>query len=645
MADDESFSESETGRSAVSAPASTAFRKMSRLPSGKERTRLRQSRSATSLRNPYLEDAEAMHEDDDEAEEATPAPAPAPKSVLSATAAPHTPASVLAAQQQAPVTASSKRTRAGPTLVPTAPKVPKTSSEKDATPRLIVVLEQACLETYKVSSGSATHARGNKDAGEKYALLNCDDHQKVLAKMGRDIAEARPDITHQCLLTLLDSPLNKAGLLQVYIHTSKGVLIEVNPQVRIPRTFKRFSGLMGTCRTDAVQLLHRLSIRSVKGSEKLLRVIKNPVTDYFPPNTHKISTSQRSPSALVQRTRAARLVVPRERAARPQHRRVCRRDGPRRGQLRGRRRGRKDLHLGVLAERQRRVRQVLLQPRGLVGDRVGICTCRSYGRGRATNRARAGGTFSPSRRTAPRSFAGDTGATLRAAAGCAVDMARRTRAAVVASRAVLGRSGAPRVDAHGASGRGLFAFCRKLPAIAWAVALFAAFEAMMLTLLPVYGLRQGFTQEVALLMASVVVVGDAALQLPIGLLADRMSRGTLFRACGVLLLVSSLSIPLLLHTQAIWPLLVLFGAAAGGLFTLSLILIGERYRDDELVRANAHVAQLWGLGCLVGPLLTGAASQWLSGHALPLVMAAGAAVFVWLIRRPGGFTDVSPEPS
>jgi len=47
-------------------------------------------------------------------------------------------------------------------------------------------------------------------------------------------------------LTLLDSPLNKAGKLQVYIHTSKNVLIEVNPQTRIPRTFKRFSGLMGT---------------------------------------------------------------------------------------------------------------------------------------------------------------------------------------------------------------------------------------------------------------------------------------------------------------------------------------------------------------------------------------------------------------
>ena len=209
---------------------------------------------------------------------------------------------------------------------------------------------------------------------------------------------------------------------------------------------------------------------------------------------------------------------------------------------------------------------------------------------------------------------------------------------------LVGRTGAPRVDAQSASGRGLLVFCRKLPAIAWAVMLFAAFEAMMLTLLPIYGLRQGFTQEVALFMVSVVVVGDAALQLPIGLLADRMSRSTLFRGCGVMLLGSSLALPVLLHSQLVWPLLVLFGASAGGLFTLALILIGERYRDDELVRANAHVAQLWGLGCLIGPLATGAASQWLSSHALPLLMALGAAVFVMLAWRSESFVTPLAAP-
>lgn len=158
-----------------------------------------------------------------------------------------------------------------------------TTPNRNSGKRLIVVVEQACLETYKVGK--------TKDA--KYALLNCDDHQGILKKMGRDIADARPDIAHQVLLTLLDSPLNKAGYLQVYIHTARNVLIEVNPSVRLPRTFKRFSGLM-------VQLLHKLSIRATSSSAtKLLKVIKNPITDHLPPNCRKITLSHDAPTRKI----------------------------------------------------------------------------------------------------------------------------------------------------------------------------------------------------------------------------------------------------------------------------------------------------------------------------------------------------------
>ncbi|BAP42305.1 major facilitator transporter [Pseudomonas sp. StFLB209] len=202
---------------------------------------------------------------------------------------------------------------------------------------------------------------------------------------------------------------------------------------------------------------------------------------------------------------------------------------------------------------------------------------------------------------------------------------------------LLGRGGAPSTEACHVGFKDLIGFCRKLPAIAWAVSLFAAFEAMILTLLPVYCLRQGFTAEVALMMVSVVVVGDALLQLPIGMLADRLSRRGLFTGCALMLLVSSLLVPVFIHTVFIWPLWVLFGASAGGLFTLSLILIGERFRDDALVRANAHVAQLWGIGCLLGPLAAGAGSQWVSGHSLPWLMAAGAFGLVVLLLRQGAF--------
>lgn len=44
-------------------------------------------------------------------------------------------------------------------------------------------------------------------------------------------------------------------------------------------------------RSFSVQLLHKLFIRGVNGPEKLLKVIKNPVTDHFPVNTYKVTLS------------------------------------------------------------------------------------------------------------------------------------------------------------------------------------------------------------------------------------------------------------------------------------------------------------------------------------------------------------------
>lgn len=119
---------------------------------------------------------------------------------------------------------------------------------------------------------------------KEYQLLNSDDHSRILAKAGVDPAEYRPDITHQTLLALLDSPLNKAGRLQVYIHTTKNVLIKVNPSIRIPRTYKRFAGLM-------VQLLHQLKIKSTDDSQVLMKVVKNPITTHLPAGAYKIGFS------------------------------------------------------------------------------------------------------------------------------------------------------------------------------------------------------------------------------------------------------------------------------------------------------------------------------------------------------------------
>uniref|UniRef100_A0A0C9S2X7 TSA: Wollemia nobilis Ref_Wollemi_Transcript_16661_1119 transcribed RNA sequence n=1 Tax=Wollemia nobilis TaxID=56998 RepID=A0A0C9S2X7_9CONI len=152
--------------------------------------------------------------------------------------------------------------------LPAAPPPAKKSGGEGG---VIFVLEKATLEVGKV--------------GKTYQLLNCDDHGHFLRKNKKDPAAYRPDIIHQALLAVLDSPLNKAGRLSaLYVQTQKNVLIEVNPHVRLPRTFKRFCGLM-------VQLLQKLSIRATNGPDKLLRVIKNPVTKHLPSEARRIGLS------------------------------------------------------------------------------------------------------------------------------------------------------------------------------------------------------------------------------------------------------------------------------------------------------------------------------------------------------------------
>ncbi|CAM8968282.1 unnamed protein product [Rhodiola kirilowii] len=142
---------------------------------------------------------------------------------------------------------------------------------------VIFILEKASLEVAKVGKG--------------YQLLSADEHSNFLKKNNKNPAEYRPDIAHQALLTILDSPLNKAGRVQaVYVKTQKGVLFEVKPHVRLPRTYKRFAGIM-------LQLLQKLSISAAQ-REKLLRVIKNPVTNYLPTNSRKIGFSYSSEKSV-----------------------------------------------------------------------------------------------------------------------------------------------------------------------------------------------------------------------------------------------------------------------------------------------------------------------------------------------------------
>lgn len=58
----------------------------------------------------------------------------------------------------------------------------------------------------------------------------------------------------------------------------------MSSELRVPRTFKRFAGLL-------TQLLHTRKIKAADNGKVLMKVIKNPVTDHLPAGCMKIGTS------------------------------------------------------------------------------------------------------------------------------------------------------------------------------------------------------------------------------------------------------------------------------------------------------------------------------------------------------------------
>ncbi|KAJ0963436.1 hypothetical protein J5N97_028558 [Dioscorea zingiberensis] len=91
--------------------------------------------------------------------------------------------------------------------------------------------------------------------------------------------------TPGAIRSILDSSFNKAGMVRaIYVKINNGVVFEVKPYVRLPRTCKRFCGIM-------VDFLQKARVCSGDGNEALLRVIEEPVTRHLPSNARIIGLS------------------------------------------------------------------------------------------------------------------------------------------------------------------------------------------------------------------------------------------------------------------------------------------------------------------------------------------------------------------
>lgn len=194
---------------------------------------------------------------------------------------------------------------------------------------------------------------------------------------------------------------------------------------------------------------------------------------------------------------------------------------------------------------------------------------------------------------------------------------------------------APVVSAHG--GGGLLTVAREAPLLLVCAWTCGAAVMSVVALLPIYGLRNGLGEDAVVAMVSVFLIGNAALQLPVGWLSVRIPRRRLLAGLAGLGLVAPLLLaPALGSGLALWALLFLWGGSVIGFYTVGLVALGERFSGSRIAAANAAFVMVFELGSVTGPALTGAALAAWTPHGFVVALAGICAfflVFLALLRR------------
>ncbi len=180
----------------------------------------------------------------------------------------------------------------------------------------------------------------------------------------------------------------------------------------------------------------------------------------------------------------------------------------------------------------------------------------------------------------------------------------------LAASVPLALHGAAAPTVEGAGGGAVFGVFRQAPVATLAGLLHGAIEASAFSLLPVYALRAGASLTVGASLVSAFIVGSAALQLPIGWIADRVDRRRLLLALAVAGAAGAGLLAMLTLRDALAFRLVLlgWGGIVGAFYPVGLNHLGtELGRSGRgLAGANAAFVMTYALGMMVGPPLIGA---------------------------------------
>jgi MFS family permease len=165
------------------------------------------------------------------------------------------------------------------------------------------------------------------------------------------------------------------------------------------------------------------------------------------------------------------------------------------------------------------------------------------------------------------------------------------------------------------------------------------------SLLPLFGLMHGLTDQGASDLVVVFGLGEALFVGLFGILADRYDRRRLLRLCAIPTALIAAGLPFATDDMALLsPVLFLVGGMLGGVYTLGLILIGQDFRGHTLAVVSTGFAMAYSAGAVVGSTPVGYLIDVFGPGALPVAIAATLAVLAVVVLRRHQ-TAVQREPA
>ncbi|MBT6509636.1 MAG: MFS transporter [Alphaproteobacteria bacterium] len=147
--------------------------------------------------------------------------------------------------------------------------------------------------------------------------------------------------------------------------------------------------------------------------------------------------------------------------------------------------------------------------------------------------------------------------------------------------------------------------------------------------LPIYGVRSGLIEGDAISLLSALVIGGTIAPIGIGWLADHVNRRLLLLACGATCFVAILLLPFVLHSTVLtWALLMVWGGAGTGFYTVGLVRLGQLFGPSQLSAATAAFVMTTHIGSIIGPVIAGIGMDLWNPNGFIAAMAASALAFL-----------------